>query len=305
MVSRTRLTSMMSIPMETITGETDVKRNDAALQDAGFYWRERDGVQALVCKPLEHDGFANAFSTRVGGVSPMPDNSLNLAGFNEDAAENIYENRRRFLKLFPGEWTLTGCWQMHGAEVRVVLTAAEAQPTPGVLGETQYCDVLVSNVPRVLVGVKTADCVPILVGDPISGAFAAVHAGWRGTVVSVVRRAIEQMQEQYGAKPWNLRAAIGPAANLCCYEVGAEVIEQFTDQFPHSQMLFAATRDGHARIDLQTANREQLVSAGLTPDRIHVAPLCTMERTDLFFSYRREKAVHGRVGRLMSVIGRP
>ena len=296
---------MMSIPMETITGETDVKRNDAALQDAGFYWRERDGVQALVCEPLERGGFANAFSTRVGGVSPMPDNSLNLAGFNEDAAENIYENRRRFLKLFPGEWRLTGCWQVHGADVRVVRTEAEARPTPGVLGETQYCDVLVSNVPRVLVGVKTADCVPILIGDPISGAFAAVHAGWRGTVAAVVRRAIEQMQEQYGAKAEHLRAAIGPAANLCCYEVGAEVIEQFTDRFPQSQKLFAPTRDGHARIDLQTGNREQLISAGVEPGKIHVAPLCTMERTDLFFSYRREKAVYGRVGRLMSVIGRP
>jgi polyphenol oxidase len=83
-----------------------------------------------------------------------------------------------------------------------------------------------------------------------------------------------------------------------------EVIEQFTDRFPHSQKLFAPTRDGHARIDLHTANREQLVSAGVEPDRIHVAPLCTMERTDLFFSYRREKVVYGRVGRLMSVIGR-
>ncbi|HEX6188573.1 MAG TPA: peptidoglycan editing factor PgeF, partial [Pyrinomonadaceae bacterium] len=268
--------------METITGETDVKRNDAALQDAGFYWRECDGVKALVCGPLERDGFANAFSTRLGGVSPMPENSLNLAGFNEDAAENIYENRRRFLKLFPGEWTLTGCWQVHGADVRVVRTEAEAQPAPGVLGEAQYCDVLVSHVPRVLVGVKTADCVPVLIGDPISGAFAAVHAGWRGTVASVVRRAIDQMQAQYGAKPRNLRAAIGPAANLCCYEVGVEVIEQFTDRFPQSQNLFAPTRDGHARIDLQTANREQLVSAGVEPDRIHIAPLCTMERTDLF-----------------------
>lgn len=294
----------MSIPMETITGETDVKRNDAALQDAGFYWRERDGVQALICQPLERDGFANAFSTRLGGVSPLPDNSLNLAGFNEDAAENIYENRRRFLRLLPGEWTLTGCWQVHGAEVRVVQTEAEAQSTPGVLGDAQYCDVLVSNVPHVLLGVKTADCVPILIGDPISGAFAAVHAGWRGTVASVVRRAIEQMQEQYGAESENLRAALGPAANLCCYEVGAEVIEQFTDRFPQSQKLFAATRDGHARIDLQTANREQLISAGVAPDKMHIAPLCTMERTDLFFSYRREKAVHGRVGRLMSVIGR-
>jgi YfiH family protein len=294
----------MSIPMETITGRSDVKRNDATLQDAGFYWRERDGVQALICRPLEADGFTNAFSTRLGGVSAMPENSLNLAGFNEDDAENIYENRRRFLRLFPERWTLTGCWQVHGTDVRVVQTEAEAEAPPGALGETQYCDILVSDVPGVLLAVKTADCVPILIGDPVSGAFAAVHAGWRGTVASAVKRAVEQMKERYGAEAEGLRAAIGPAANLCCYEVGAEVIQQFKNRFPESTSLFAPTRDGHARIDLHTANREQLVSAGLSSNRIHTAPLCTMERTDLFFSYRREKIRLGRVGRLMSVIGR-
>ncbi|MGI8918618.1 MAG: hypothetical protein ACR2H6_08435, partial [Pyrinomonadaceae bacterium] len=84
--------------METIT-------DDANLRDAGFYWREIDGVRALICAPLETVGFINGFSSRLGGVSPMPDSALNLAGFNEDTAENILENRRRFLKLFPGTWS--------------------------------------------------------------------------------------------------------------------------------------------------------------------------------------------------------
>jgi hypothetical protein len=104
-----------------ITDENEIKRRQAAaLQSAGFYWRERDGVRALICAPLERDGFANAFSTRLGGVSPMPDQALNLSGFNEDDAENIYENRRRFLNLFDDDWLLTGCWQVHGFDVRVV-----------------------------------------------------------------------------------------------------------------------------------------------------------------------------------------
>jgi hypothetical protein len=91
--------------METITTEAEVAR-------AGFYWRESEGVRALVCEPLEQDGFVNGFSTRLGGVSPMPDAALSLAGFNEDKAENILENRRRFLKLFPGDWTLD--WLLAG-----------------------------------------------------------------------------------------------------------------------------------------------------------------------------------------------
>lgn len=293
------------MPIEMITEENELERRQlAALQTAGFYWRERDGVRALVCAPLEQDGFTNAFSTRVGGVSPMPNNALNLAGFNEDDAENIYENRRRFLKLFEGDWTLTGCWQVHSVDVRVVHNQQEATQKPGVLGDDQYCDALVSNTPQILLMVKTADCVPVLIADSKTGAFAAVHAGWRGTSASIVLSAIRQLQNEYEVRAENLRAAIGPAANSCCYEVGREVIDQFTERLPGSGRLFTPTRDGHARIDLQTANRDQLAGAGVNPERIHIAPLCTMDRTDLFFSYRREKSVHGRVGRLMSVIGR-
>src|SRR5437879_5750601 len=179
MVSRTRRTSMMSIPIEMIT-EVDAKETES-VENAGFYWREHDGVRALICEALEADGFTNAFSTRLGGISPMPAGALNLAGFNEDDAENIYENRRRFLKLFDGDWTLTGCWQTHSADVRVVRSYQEAQPKPGVLGDDVYCDALVSRTPKILLVVKTADCVPILLGDTKTGAFAAVHAGWRGT----------------------------------------------------------------------------------------------------------------------------
>jgi YfiH family protein len=283
------------MPMEMITSDPEVP---------DFYWRERDSVRALVCAPLEQDGFTNAFSTRMGGVSPMPEAALNLAGFNEDDAENIYENRRRFLKLFDGEWTLAGCWQVHGADVRVVHNQQEAQPKPGVLGDDEYCDALVSKTPGILLTVKTADCVPVLIGDPKSGAFAAVHAGWRGTSSSIVMKAIKQLETEYGAGARDLRVAIGPAANTCCYEVGSEVIEKFKELFPQSDHLFTPTKTGHARIDLHTANRDQLIAAGVRPERIHLAPFCTMDRNDLFFSYRREKSLHGRVGRLMSVIGR-
>jgi YfiH family protein len=290
---------MMSIPIEMITDENEL----AALESAGFQWRERDGVRALICTPLEAEGFTNAFSTRLGGVSPMPGNDLNLAGFHEDDAENIYENRRRFLKLFEGDWLLTGCWQVHGVDVRVVHSEDDARTKPGVLGDDQYCDALVSNTPHVLLAVKTADCVPILIGATSSRAFAAVHAGWRGTSASIVKQAIAKLQTEFGARPQDLRAAVGPAANGCCYEVGADVISVFKERFPDSNKLFTPTSDGHARIDLHQANREQLIEAGLSPDRIHTVPLCTMDRNELFFSYRREKQKHGRVGRLMSVIG--
>ena len=277
---------------------------DAQLKSAGFYWRELDGVRALVCAPLEQDGFTNGFSTRGGGVSPMPHDALNLAGFNEDSAENILENRRRFLKLFPGEWSLAGCWQVHGADIRMVREAAQAQSRSYATGDDDRCDALVSKLSHTLLTVKTADCVPILIGDAHTGTCAAVHAGWRGTVASIGAHALARMIQEYGTRPGDVRVAIGPAAGACCYEVGKEVIDAFNAHFPLSDDLFTATRAGHARIDLCKANRNQLMSMGVAEERIHISPLCTMCRTDVFFSYRREKSLHGKVGRLMAVIGR-
>ncbi len=234
----------------------------------------------------------------------MPENSLNLAGFNEDAAENILENRRRFLKLFPGEWSLAGCWQVHGSDVRLVRNKIEAKPAEDARGDTIYCDAIASNAPGVLAGVKTADCVPILIGDPDTGAFAAIHAGWRGTLAQVASQTLGQMKAEYNTQPGRVYVAIGPAVGACCYEVGSDVIEPFKSKFGDCKELFVETREDHACIDLLKSNRDQLIATGVDAARIYLAPLCTMCRTDLFFSYRREKNIYGKVGRLMSVVGR-
>ena len=226
--------------------------------------------------------------------------ALNLAGFADDTAENIYENRRRFLRLFPGEWTLAACWQMHGADVLVV----RERPRQSGVGEEEHCDALATDLPNILLGVKTADCVPVILGDAKTGACAAVHAGWRGTSASIMVRTLERMRDEYGTNSANVRAAIGPAALACCYEVGAEVLDIFRARFPYAGELLVPTRRGHARIDLHQANRRQLIDAGVAAERIHAAPLCTMCRTELFFSYRREKPTHGRTGRLLAVIGK-
>jgi YfiH family protein len=278
-----------------------IKETSEPLEHDGFRWHVRAGVRALVCAPLEAEGFANGFSTRAGGCSPLPQDALNLAGFDEDDAANIHENRRRFLALFPGGWRLATCWQVHGADVRRVIPgdANAALDT-----NEERCDALTTDAPRILLGVQTADCVPVILGDARTGACAAVHAGWRGTAASIVSATLARMRAEYGTRSEDVRACIGPAANVCCYEVGREVIDAFRARFDYTDELLTPTREGHARIDLQRANRRQLTSAGVSPERIHTAPFCTICRNDLFFSYRREKKLHGRTGRLLTVIGR-
>lgn len=289
--------------METITDSVQSLKfkiqssEEQILAENGFFWREKNGVKVLVCRALEENGFANAFSTRLGGVSPFPKNDLNLAGFGEDTNENILENRRRLLNVFEGDYELATAWQVHGGDVKVVKNSVEAR------NSEERFDALVCDLENILVGVKTADCVPVLIGDPKTKSFAAIHAGWRGSVQSIAVNAIEKMRKTYDTNPQDLICAIGPAATCRNYEIGREVVEAFQQNFPNSEHLFNPTSENHALIDLHSANKEQLTNAGVVEKNIYILPLCTMERSDLFFSYRVEKKLYGKTGRLMSVIG--
>ena len=286
--------------METImrldSGQESVAE-DQSLTESGFYWRERNGVKVLVCRPLEDAGFANGFSTRLGGVSAFPSGDLNLSGFDDDSAENIYENRRRFLSVFEGKFELATAWQIHSDHVKTIRTRKDVEESD------EKFDAVVADLAGILAGVKTADCVPVLLGDPNTGVFAAVHAGWRGTSKLIVKKAIAAMKDEYGIDASSLLCAIGPAA---CknYEVGQDVIDTFDSNFNESERYFTTTRPGHAVVDLHAANRDQASGGGVQPENIFIAPFCTMARTDLFFSYRKEKKTLGKTGRLLSVIGR-
>lgn len=290
------------MPVDTIMSQVlspkPQTETDETLADSGFYWRERDGVKVLVSRALEKAGFTNGFSTRLGGVSAFPDSDLNLAGFNEDEAENIYENRRRFLTAFDGNYRLATVWQMHGSDIKLLRSVDD-------IGDSEEnADAVISNIEGVLAGAKTADCVPVLIGDPKTGAYAAIHAGWRGTVKSIVSKSVERMIAEYGSDSTDMIAAIGPAACGRNYEIGQDVIDEFGSNFEGSGKYFTATREDHALVDLHLANRDQLIAAGLGDENIFTAPYCTMERIDLFFSYRVEKKKNGKTGRLLSVIGR-
>ncbi len=155
----------------------------------------------------------------------------------------------------------------------------------GCLGEG---DALLSETPGRLIGVKTADCLPVLLADQRHRAVAAVHAGWRGTVAEVCLSTLRAMAERWGTRPEDVHAAIGPGIGACCFEVGPEVAVRFGRPFER----------GH--IDLECVNRTHLIGAGVAPERIYCAALCTVCHADLFHSFRRDRE---RAGRMISVIG--
>jgi len=156
---------------------------------------------------------------------------------------------------------------------------------PGCLGDG---DAILSDLPGHFVGVKTADCLPILLVDERHRTVAAVHAGWRGTVSGVCLSSLKAMGERWDTKPGDLHAAIGPGIGPCCFEVGPEVAVQFGEPFQR------------ARVDLERANRRQLVDAGIAPERIYTLGLCTFCLADQFHSFRRDRE---KAGRMISVIG--
>ena len=187
--------------------------------------------------------------------------------------------------------------QVHGNDVQVLRTVA--RPDALAVG-----DALVTRIPRTAVAIKAADCVPVLLADPVSGAVAGAHAGWRGTLVRVVEAAARALAAEAGAPPPRLKAVIGPAIRACCYEVGPEVVSRFTEA-GHDVDRFALRprAAGRPHLDLVLANRLQLLAAGLPKDAVEDTGLCTRCQS-VFHSYRREGPGVGRNWSVVAAGGR-
>lgn len=256
-------------------------------------------VKVVEATALTSAGFINGFSTRVGGVSPFPHTALNLGHSPSDQDANVDENRRRFLialGLQPG-YAIATAKQVHSADSVIVKQLA---PT---LAARPTCDALLTNNPDLLLGIQTADCLPVLIVDPKHRAVAGIHAGWRGTLAAIVTQTINQMTEHFGTNPADCLAATGPAISSCCFEVGPEVRTQFIEKFAYGESLFAKHQtNGKSHMDLKQANYQQLCDSGLKAEHISIWSDCTLCKQDLYFSYRGESAKGG-VGRLLSVVG--
>ena len=275
-------------------------------------------IEILRSEVLNFPWLVHGFSTRVGGHSTAyGGSSLNLGFTKHDTRAAVERNREAFLLALdadPGAWRLVTQRQVHSDLIHHV-TAAAARPTG---------DGLITDVPGLLLGVQTADCLPVLLVDTKRRAVGAFHAGWRGTLQRIVEKGVGEMRRQFGSVPAHLRAAIGPGIHSCCYQVGEEVREKFHSQFAYAGEVFREVRESnpvhekypllflHARppghgpeetllyLDLVAANTRQLLDAGVPAESITALPLCTSCRTDLLFSYRKEKGV---VGRLLGVVG--
>ena len=253
-----------------------------------FYWTESSCGVVLKCRPLDTVA-RHVFTTR---ELPLP----SPGGWEKvSAALGV----RRVATLN----------QVHGNTV-VAIRRDTAPPSEGCSG-----DALVSDDPDVGVAVRAADCVPLLLADPETGAVAAVHAGWRGTAASTSVSAVETLMRECGAKPDDLIAAIGPSIGACCYEVGSELVDAFAAAGHPRHLIdrwFLAPPAGRGqrsavklRLDVAGANRDQLILAGLREKNVFMCGLCTAEHPDILTSYRVEKDRAGRLAAAIAPARRP
>jgi YfiH family protein len=267
----------------------------------------------------------HGFSTRKGGgsrawCSEDAPGELNLGFTGVDDQEIVAQNRRLLAEAVTGDpaTPLVTLRQFHSGVLVHATVADETRARPW------KADGLMTDKPGMLLGIQTADCIPVLVADRKRRAVAAFHAGWRGTVKRIVEAGVGRMRLEFGSRPEDLVAAIGPGIGACCYAVGEEVFSSFESQFAYASELFCEVYDsdpvrtkypmlfltqrapGHSHIgpelhlDLIAANRRQLLEAGLKPRSIQSVGGCTSCQPDLFFSHR---ASHGSAGRMLSVIG--
>lgn len=315
----------------TIAKKTDPQRklareNRRPRDSSNWRVRRADGVQILTARPLaKFEWLVHGFSMRPGGLSrlEMPSRAdrklvLNLGVTDWDERDRVLENRKKFAAAVGGgKMRMITMRQIHSDLAHCLDVSSVPVALQG--------DALLTRHSGILLTVQTADCVPILLADPRTRTVAAVHSGWRGTLKRIAEKTLGRMRMEFGTRPQDVIAVLGPAIGGCCYEVGHEVAKEFAAQFPNALEWFEGPFDktaagdndpnwlpwltmappGHApeprrvHLNLIAANRGILSAAGVPGENVFASELCTSCRTDLFFSYRKER----QTGRMMAAIG--
>lgn len=243
----------------------------------------KDGVEYITARAFDEvEGYRHFFSTRIGGKSQGVFGDLNLGIYTEDSVDDIENNFRRIFKATDmNQSNMVYLKQVH-SDVFYQVEAYNYNDIRGMDG-----DAIITTSKNVPVGVFTADCVPILIGDRKGRVAAAVHAGWRGTFSNIVGKVINYIVEKLGIEVENIIVALGPAIGPCCFEVGKSVSDNFQ---------FVEIRNGKLFVDLFDENIKHIGEAGVLEENISCSRLCTFCSKERFYSYRRDDGKTGRLG---------
>lgn len=260
----------------------------------GFH--DQAGLEYFQFDQFDSTRITHGIFTRKGGVSPFPWTTLNLGGTVGDERANVIENRKRLFTVMERDVnSIFDVWQVHSADV--ILTNS---PRP-LNDPHQKGDAIVTNNPNITLVMRFADCVPILLHDPVKGVIGLVHAGWQGTVKKVVQRAVEKMVDQYDCLPEDIFAGIGPSIGPDHYQIGTDVASQITAVFGDLSGDLLLPTNGSIHLNLWKANGILLEQSGI--HHIEMAEICTACDLDRWYSHRAEIGKTGRFGALIGLRG--
>lgn len=261
-----------------------------------FETHQQNSLVWLTSSLLE--GVRHGFSTRKGGVSVSPWDSLNLRTGCGDKPEALLENYHRFCTVIGADAErVVLSKQVHETTVRVV-TGADAGK--GLRRERDYtADALITCEKNLPLAVFSADCGILLLHDPVTGSVGGVHAGWRGCAGGIVEKAVREMRRVYGTNPRDLLAAIGPCIGPCCFETDADVPQAMRAALGADAEPYLEARGSKYHVDLAGLNRQWLLRAGVLPEHIDVCGLCTACHPDLFWSHRKMGEARGVQGAMI------
>ena len=251
--------------------------------------KTKNGLLYLAVSEWEKiEWICHAFLTRNGGASPAPFHSLDFGTATGGLEKHLFENKKKVASAFHFEPDrLVLLHQKHRDRTLVLKEPTEDPPSP-----LEY-DAVITRWPNRFLGIRTADCLPILVLDRVKKVIAAIHAGREGTALQITRKVLRRMEAEFGCIPENLSISLGPSIGVCCYEIDEKVF------VPEWEPFAVPEGEGKWRIDLARINIAQMKREGIREDQISRVDLCTRCHPDLFFSYRGE----GRTGRQLSFVG--
>jgi len=234
------------------------------------------------------------FTSRIGGISQPPYNSLNMGLHVGDNAEDVALNRSLLANAIgvPFE-ACTFAEQVHGSQVSIVSQAERGKGRLDHEDSIRQVDALITAEPNTCLCVMYADCVPLYFVDPIKQVIAVSHAGWKGTAQDIAGNTVQMMKETYGCNPANILAAIGPSIGQCCYEVNQDVVNKMAASV--IPVVQPSNNSGKFMLNLQEINRLLMQKAGIVSSNIEISKLCTSCHTDQFYSYRAEGGTTGRM----------
>jgi YfiH family protein len=271
------------------------------MQTGGFVLRGTHDVPYYACRAFENlPWLRHGFSTRLGGAN---EGTLNLNYAAWDAPGRVNENRRLLLSALGLEnANLVSLHQIHSNRVYAVESTDLSEEAVNSEIDNYEGDALVTNVENAALAIKTADCFPVLLADPIQRIIGAVHSGWRGTLTRVLPCAIEEMSRRYQSNPAHMLAAIGPGIRECCFETGEDVARLFTETYPEKSTAQPhPSAPGKYLVNLAAVLKKQLTQSGVPPENQHDSGMCTCCNTREFFSWRAEGAATGRMMAVISI----